>query len=92
MFPLLLGIAILGCFVAIFFLRSKRKPLAHTDQTSPGSHIRASRRIAHIGKPGQKVSALTEEPKPLRTGTFNKEKTGANRNQLEQIKKVTTVT
>ena len=77
-FPLLLGVAILGCFVAIFFLRPKRKPLAHPDS----SHRKAR----------TKVSALTEEPKPLRTGTFNKEKTGANRNQLEQIKKVTTVT
>lgn len=83
-FPLLLGVAILGCFVAIFLLRPKRKPLAHPDQTSPGSRSHRKART--------KVSALTEEPKPLRTGTFNKEKTGANRNQLEQIKKVTAVT
>ena len=37
------------------------------------------------------MSALAEEPKALRTGAFNKEKTGAKRNQLEQIKKFTTV-
>jgi hypothetical protein len=39
-----------------------------------------------------KMSALTEEPTALRTGAFNKETTGAERNELEQIKKFTTVT
>jgi len=39
-----------------------------------------------------KMRALTEEPTALRTGNFNKGKTGAKRSQLEQIKKFTTVT
>jgi transaldolase len=37
------------------------------------------------------VSALTKEPKALCTGTFNKEGTGAKRNQLDQLKKFTTI-
>jgi hypothetical protein len=90
MLPIFLGVAIIGGCVGIFFLRAKRKRVAHPDPASPGSHNRASSRIARIGKTG-KMSALTEEPKALCTGTFNKEKTGAKRNQLEQIKKLTTV-
>ena len=38
------------------------------------------------------MSALTEEPKPLRTGIFNTEKTGVKPDQLEQINKFTNVT
>ena len=38
------------------------------------------------------MSALTQEPTALRTGAFNKETTGAERNELEQIKKFTAVT
>ena len=39
-----------------------------------------------------KMPALTEDPTALRTGNFNKGKTGAKRSQLEQTKKFTTVT
>ena len=37
------------------------------------------------------MSALTEEPKALRTGIFNKEKIGAKLNQFDQLKKFTTI-
>jgi hypothetical protein len=88
MFPIFLVVAIVGVGVGIFFLREKQKSPAHS---TPRRQSRASRRIARIGKTSR-ISALTEEPTALRTGAVNKAKTGPKQNQLEQIKKVTTVT
>jgi hypothetical protein len=87
MLPIFLVVGILGGCVAIFFLREKRKSPApstpHPESVPPDSSHRKAR---------AKVSAFTEESKALHTGTFNDEKTGAKRNQFEQIKKFATVT
>jgi hypothetical protein len=81
MVPIFLVVAIIGCCVGIFFTRKKRRSPAHSNQ-----------RPQSFPPDSSHMSALTEEPKPLRIGTFNTEETGAKRDQLEQINKFTTVT
>jgi hypothetical protein len=88
MLPIFLTVAIIGGCVGNFFLRESENPrltLLRVCRVELPAGWLASERPA-------KMSALTEEPKPLRAGIFNKEKTGAKRNDLEQIKKFTRVT
>jgi hypothetical protein len=52
MLTLLTVVAMIGCGVAIFFLRAKRKSPARSKRVNPGSHSRASDRKAYMGKEG----------------------------------------
>jgi hypothetical protein len=52
MFALLIMAAMIGCGVAIFFLRAKRTTAVRSKQVNPGLHRRASVRIDYMGKEG----------------------------------------
>jgi hypothetical protein len=52
MLALFLVTAMIGCGVAIFFLRAKRKSSVHSKRLDPGSHGRAAEQIAYMEKEG----------------------------------------